>query len=191
MAPPAQLEQGYSARWDWQLSLDVILSPVCHCRQTGAVDNSDEITNELLAAVFPWRVVGIPKKDENESRPIGVVSCLVRCWLSALAAALPEVADNQWACRKETSVVHAIADWLAADGSAGSEMDLSKAYDNISHELAAEAFVHECLPRVVISICQLAWRSPRICCVDSELSSPIWPTKDLPQGDSCALHLVP
>lgn len=151
-----------------------------------AVENEGRASHELLALVFPWRVVGIPKKDENESRPIAVASCLLRAWLSCMAKALPEVALNQWACRKRTSVVHAISEWLAEAADSGLEMDLSKAYDNIDHGIAAAAFEAEGVPKAVIATCQLAWQGPRFCCVANEIARPVWPTKALPQGDSCA-----
>ena len=151
-----------------------------------AVAHGGDVPLELLELVFPWRVVGIPKKDENESRPIGVASCIVRSWLTALAEALPDVDAEQWACRKKTSVVHAISDWLAGEDDEGAEMDLSKAYDNVDHGVAAEAFRYESVPVTVIATCRMAWRGPRVCCVEGELAQPIWPVKALPQGDSCA-----
>ena len=47
----------------------------------------DEVREQaFLMLVAPWRVVGIPKKDENESRPIGVASVLLRLWMSRARA---------------------------------------------------------------------------------------------------------
>ncbi|CAK0871571.1 unnamed protein product, partial [Prorocentrum cordatum] len=142
-----------------------------------AVQHAGRAPRDLALLVFPWRVVGIPKKDEHESRPIGVASVLLRSWLSALALALPEVAANQWACRRRTSVVHAVSHWLSEACTAGLEMDLTKAYDNIAHRIAEEAFRKEAVPETVIMTCRLAWAGPRVCCVSDELSEAIWPTK--------------
>eukprot|EP00959_Pyramimonas_sp_CCMP1952_P173582 3627150-Pyramimonas_sp.AAC.1 len=50
---------------------------------------------ELLEKPVTWRVVGPPRKDENESRPISVTPAAVRIWLSALAAALPGAAEKK------------------------------------------------------------------------------------------------
>ena len=147
--------------------------------------NTEE-AKELLEACVPWRMVGIPKKDENESRPIGVGSYLLRSWLSTLAGSLPEVDEDQWACRKLTSVVHATCSWLAADCDEGAETDLSRAYDNIDHGIAAASFEAGGVPEAATAMCCFAWAGPRICCVESELAEPIWPKKALPQGDSCA-----
>ena len=143
---------------------------------------------ELLRCLFSWRVTGIPKKGENESRPIGVARVPVRAWLSALACALPTVDEHQWACRQGTSVVHAIADWLAetADDDAGAEMDLSKAYDNVDHQVASIAFEFQAVPAALSAVCHMAWLGPRTCCVDGEMAAPLWPKKALAQGDSCA-----
>eukprot|EP00969_Alexandrium_andersonii_P218900 9668469-Alexandrium_andersonii.AAC.1 len=63
-----------------------------------------------------------------------------------MAKALPPVVSNQWACRERTSVVHAIAHWLAEAADAGLEMELTKAYDNIGHGVATAAFEAEHVP---------------------------------------------
>ena len=36
------------------------------------------LPEELVEAVYGWRIVGIPKRNSNESRPIAVASVLVR-----------------------------------------------------------------------------------------------------------------
>ena len=38
------------------------------------------LPEELVEAVCGWRIVGIPKRNSNESRPIAVASVLVRLW---------------------------------------------------------------------------------------------------------------
>ena len=35
---------------------------------------------DVRDAVFAWRVVGIPKRDPGESRPIAIASLLIRAW---------------------------------------------------------------------------------------------------------------
>ena len=147
------------------------------------------IDEELTTLLFSWHVVGIPKKQPGEKRPIGVASVLLRAWLSACALALPTPSADQWATKKKTSVVHAIADWLhhCCDAQAGCETDLSKAYDNIDHEIGAAALAHEAIPEVCIASATAVWKGPRLCQVEGELASePVWPTCGLPQGDSMA-----
>jgi hypothetical protein len=151
-----------------------------------AVSVKGGLDRGLLKEIFVWRVVGIPKKDENESRPISVASALVRCWLSALAVALPTAAENQYACKSGVSVSHAISAWLSVGATRGLEMDLSKAYDNVDHYVAVAALRAERAPEALISICLCAWKGPRVCCVQNKLSPPLWVVKGLSQGDSCA-----
>ena len=79
-----------------------------------AISTQGKVPQELAMALVPWRVAGIPKKSEDESRPISVASAVVRAWLTALARALPALAPSQWACRPKTSVVNTISTWLAS-----------------------------------------------------------------------------
>eukprot|EP00959_Pyramimonas_sp_CCMP1952_P378883 7936586-Pyramimonas_sp.AAC.1 len=65
-------------------------------------------------------------------------------------------------------------------------MDHSKAYDNVDHYVAVAALQAERAPEALISICLCAWKGPRVCCAQNELSPPLWVVKGLPQGDSCA-----
>eukprot|EP00959_Pyramimonas_sp_CCMP1952_P143254 2999146-Pyramimonas_sp.AAC.1 len=60
------------------------------------------LPQEALDMIFPWRVVGIPK-SEVEFRPFSVGSLLVRIWLAALSAGMPQPPDNQYADRIATS----------------------------------------------------------------------------------------
>ena len=69
----------------------------------------------------------------------------------------------------------------------GLERDLSKAYDMIDHELAAEALRRQNVPRFVIGLCTFVWKGPRYCHVEGELDhEPIRPVRSLPQGESTA-----
>ena len=159
-----------------------------HATSVAAVQSPHLITEQLLLTLFSWRVVGIPKKTPMQSRPIGVASVLVRAWMSANAAMLPTPSSKQWA-NKAVSVVHAVADWLhhAAVADRGCEMDLTQAYDRIDHGLAALALTMQGCSCFSTAICTLAWTGPRWCQVDAEISRELtWPTRSLPQGESCA-----
>ena len=104
----------------------------CDTTRKLSEDVSEEgkcLGQELENLLFSWRTVGIPKKDDT-SRPTGVVSYLVRAWLSACAESLPQPHRAQWAGRKQTTVVQAIAHWLSACSELrGGESHLTKAYD--------------------------------------------------------------
>lgn len=142
-----------------------------------------------LQSLFSWRVVGVPKRAADQSRPIGVESALLRVWLSAAAQSVPQPSGTQWACKREISVIHAVADWLAQCDHAveGAEMDLSKAYDMLGHEVVAAALEREGVSRRTLAVCRAAWRGPRICMVEGELAaSAVEATRGLPQGDSIA-----
>ena len=103
---------------------------------------------ELEDLLFSWRTVGIPKKDDS-SRPIGFVSYLVRVWLSACAESLPQPYWSQWAGRKQTTVVQAVAHWLSvcSELCVGGEFDLSKAYDLLNHRVVQSGLEFEGVPR--------------------------------------------
>ncbi|CAK0846118.1 unnamed protein product [Prorocentrum cordatum] len=131
-------------------------------------------TTELQHLLFAWRVVGVPKKDPTQSRPIGVGSVLLRAWLTACEPSLPTPQDAQFACKAGSTVVHACCLWLHAcqHGSCGLERDLSKCYDNVPHAVADAALRNAQTPRRVPA---------------GELASEtLWPTRSLAQGDSTA-----
>ncbi|CAK0796724.1 unnamed protein product [Prorocentrum cordatum] len=146
-------------------------------------------TTELQHLLFAWRVVGVPKKDPTQSRPIGVGSVLLRAWLTACEPSLPTPQDAQFACKAGSTVVHACCLWLHAcqHGSCGLERDLSKCYDNVPHAVADAALRNAQTPRRVRAVTNAAWRGPRRCQVAGELAGEtLWPTRSLAQGDSTA-----
>ena len=133
--------------------------------------------------MFAWRVVGIPKRDPSESRPIAIASFLLRAWQKAILDALPNAPEGQWA---EIGVIPAVADFMAwADGcpSAGGELDLAKAYDSVLHGPAAAALQFSGAPREVVAWLQEAWKAKRICNVNGELAAPILPSSGILPGD--------
>jgi hypothetical protein len=149
----------------------------------------EKITKQFIAMILAWRVAGIPKKQETQSRPIGVANVALRIWLSACATCLPQPEEDQWAGKRGSSVPGAISAWLAAcfDGLAGAEMDLTKAYDLIEHEIAAAGLTFEEVPDAIICLCCCVWAAPRFCQVEQQLSlKPVLPTRSLPQGESMA-----
>ena len=133
--------------------------------------------------VFLWRVVGIPKRDPGESRPIAIASFFLRALQNTVLDSLPAAPEGQWG---KIGVVPAVAAYLAwGDGtpSAGAELDLAEAYDSILHEPAAEALRFEGTPREVIAWLEHAWTAKRICNVGGELASPILRTSGILPGD--------
>ena len=67
--------------------------------------------------------------------------------------------------------------------SAGAEFDLAQAYDSILHEPAAEALRFKGTPSEVIAWLEHAWTAQRICNVEGELASAIYPTSGILPGD--------
>ena len=127
---------------------------------TTAAKDPHKIDEQLRAALFAWRVVGIPKKVADQSRPIAVAPFILRAWLSAAAKAISQPDSTQWAGRKQTAVYHATADWLAdcADADAG-----------INQAIAREGLTREGVPTPTIVVCNLAWTWPRWTHVDVEV----------------------
>ena len=141
------------------------------------------ISDDLRDAIFTWRVVGIPKRDPSESRPIAIASFIIRAWQKTILDALPPAPEGQWC---EIGVLPATASFLAwGDGqpSAGAELDLAKAYDSVLHEPAAAALRHAGTPEVVVAWLCLAWAAKRVCHVDGALAEPIWPSSGILPGD--------
>ena len=95
-------------------------------------DSIDPNQCPTVFLLFSWKLVGIPKRASDESRPIAVSSIILRCWNKAVLKVLPPLPADQWAGRKETSVAHATADWLAHPGQCGAEIDLQKAFDSVN-----------------------------------------------------------
>ena len=140
---------------------------------------------ELKDAMLAWRVVGIPKRDPTESRPIAIASFLLRAWQKAILDEMPEAPDGQWA---ETGVIPGVADFLAWQdqeclAAAGAELDLAKAYDSVLHDTAAAALEFEGTPREVVAWLREAWTAKRICNVEGELAAPIEPGSGILPGD--------
>ena len=106
------------------------------------------IPREWAEAFYVWRVVGIPKRGSDDSRPIGVASILTRAWHSLFFKELPDPAPEQWS---EKGVVRATAHWASTEGSDGAELDLAKAYDSIPHDAAAEALRWHGVPEEVVA----------------------------------------
>jgi hypothetical protein len=67
---------------------------------------------QAIEAIYAWRIVGIPKRNSEESRPIAVASLFVRIWHKLLLDQMPETPHHQWS---ERGVVRATADWLTED----------------------------------------------------------------------------
>ena len=155
---------------------------------TLCADTEDNlIPKELQETLFSWRVAGIPKKVEHESRPIAVGNIITRAWLGACRQGLPAPEERQWAGQPGTSVAHATANWLAAaqGARAGSEQDLTKCYDTTPHGVAAAAMRCAGVSWYIIDLLKLAWTGPRVCHVAGELGDAIWPLRGIPQGDPC------
>ena len=137
---------------------------------------------DLAFLIAHWRVVGIPKKDSKQSRPIGVGSAILRSWLSACEPSLPEPEEDQYSCKKGCTVVHAACEWLFSceTGHCGCERDLSKCYDMVAHKVAEVAIADAKTPTAVLAILKLAWTGPRTCQVEGEVATKtVWPTSSI------------
>ncbi|CAK0846660.1 unnamed protein product, partial [Prorocentrum cordatum] len=151
-----------------------------------AVECGGILPRRVSDAIFEWRMVATPKKDENESRPISVAPCPLRAWLTAAATALHQPTDSQFARKQGLAVIHAASAWLAEEALFGLELDLSSACDNVDHALAAAGLAAQGAPEAVINVSLHAWRGPRYCAVNSEVAPALWTQRRLPQGDSVA-----
>ena len=141
----------------------------------------------VIHTLYHLRVVGIPKRGSDDSRPISVMSLLARTWHSCLFSDLPLPEAEQYS---ERGVVRSVASWLAAPGRAGAEIDLSKAYDSIDHEAAAQALRHLGTPEPVVCLLEQAWRAPRTCCVEGDLAESILPVAGIPAGDPASTRVL-
>ena len=153
------------------------------CETSMLCATQEHIDPELNCLLWPWKVVGIPKKTPFDSRPISVASVLLRTWHSALLSICPCPPAGQWCGQPETSVIHATANFFAADPCHIAETDLSKAFDHLWPEVASTALTYLGAPRTVVKTVSHAWRGPRVCTVAGQMAPPISPCRGIPQGD--------
>ena len=59
------------------------------CKTTLAALNEHELRPDLANLLWTWRVVGVPKRNPFDSRPVSVGSCLLRVWRKALLGLCP------------------------------------------------------------------------------------------------------
>ena len=122
------------------------------------------VPEEVLDRICPGRVVGIPT-GEADMRQISAGAILWRTRLSAPASATPQPRDNQWADERGVSAVRAISKWLVEDprSEAGTELDLSRVYDFIDHEVGEEALFAGKTPDAAARAAVAARAGPRTC----------------------------
>ena len=173
----AVLDAGGTRRqWTWT---GIGTASSAHSAVTLAVRREDRVGEYLgRDSLYPWRVVGIPKRGSDDSRPICIASVIARAWHSLVFAHLPPAVDGQFA---EKGVVRGTAVWAAAVGNAGAEIDLAKAYDSVNLGAAAEALRYQGVPEEVVAMLQLAWTSPRICNVEGRVAEVGGVDVDLPE----------
>ncbi|CAE8610170.1 unnamed protein product [Polarella glacialis] len=150
-------------------------------------DTEHGMSPELQALVAPWRVVGIPKRDPTESRPIAIASVFLRAWHRCLADSLPPLSPRQWS---EAGVARAFIDWMGYRGAAGAEIDLAAAFDMIQHDVAQSALTHGGAPRAVVAWLRHTWSGPRYCHVRGALAEALWPTRGIPAGDPLSMRIL-
>lgn len=150
-------------------------------------DTEHGMSPELQALVSHWRVVGIPKRDPTESRPIAVASVFLRAWHRCLADSLPPLSPRQWS---EAGVARAFIDWMSYRGVAGAEIDLAAAFDMIQHDVAQSALTHGGTPKAVVAWLRHTWSGPRYCHVRGALAEPLWPTRGIPAGDPLSMRIL-
>jgi hypothetical protein len=141
------------------------------------------VPRAVVMLLYKWRVVGIPKRNSEDARPIAIASCIVRCWHSALNQQLPEPPNEQWCGKKASGVVEACADWMRLPSDAGSEQDLAKAFDLVEPEVAETSLRWHGAAEEVVATLALGWSGERYCHVGGEIARPISPTRGLPPGD--------
>lgn len=139
-------------------------------------------------SLLPWRMVGIPKKDDSV-RPLSVGSVILRSWLKALLYFMPPLPRGQGGGKSGASVVIAIADWLSHPGDAGTEKNLAKAFDTIDHSVGRHALVAQGAEANVADFLGLCWRGPRYYHIDG-ISAPIWLSRGAPQGEPTAPRII-
>ena len=59
-------------------------------------ETEESMPEELLDLVAPWRVVGVPKREPSESRPIAIASVFLRAWHRSISDTLPAFCSRQW-----------------------------------------------------------------------------------------------
>ena len=150
-------------------------------------ETKEHIGTELSAMVAPWRVVGVPKRDPNESRPIAIASVLMRAWQRSIRDSLPQLAKQQWS---EKGVTRAFINWMEFQGSAGTEIDLAAAFDTVQHDVAAEALAFEGTPDEVVAWLRHAWEAPRYCHVRGMIAEPLRPHRGIPAGDPLSMRVL-
>ena len=128
-------------------------------------------------------MVGIPKRDPSESRPIAIASFVLRAWQKTILDALPPAPDGQWCEIGGLPATAFFIAWGDEQLAAGAELDLAKAYDSVLHERAAAALRHAGTPEEVVAWLCLAWAAKRVCHVDGALAEPIWPSSGILPGD--------
>ena len=149
-------------------------------------DPTNTLAYSLIDFIWRWRTTGMPKGSAFETRALSVASTLTRAWHKALNAELPEPPASQWSGRKQTSVTTATCHWLATPKAAGSEHDLSKAYDTINPWIAYLALLRRGVARAAAAMLYIAWNAIRVCAVNGHYAKPLRPKRSIPQGDPCA-----
>ena len=141
------------------------------------------VDSELNCLLWPWKVVGIPKKTPFDSRPISIASVLLRLWHSSLLRICPHPPEGQWCGKINTAVTHATASFFAAEPAHIAETDLSKAFDHLWPAVATSALKYLGAPSTVVGTVHHAWHGPRVCTVASDMAGPFCPIRGIPQGD--------
>ena len=130
-------------------------------------------------ALLAWRIVGIPKRDPGESRPIAIASFFIRAWQKTILDALPKAPEDQWCERGVLPATATFLAWQDDQPAAGAELHLAKAYDSVLHGPAAEALRFEGTPPEIVAWLCLAWTAERLCHVGGELADPIDPSSGI------------
>jgi hypothetical protein len=146
-------------------------------------DDGRQACRRLLA----WRVVGVPKRNPLDSRPICVASVIIRAWNRTLLHMLPPLPPEQFG---ERGVHAAIASWLLAEGQAGGEIDLEKAFDTVAHGAGAESLRFGGTPAIVVDWMLESWNAPRRCHVHGDMSEEINPCGSIPAGDPLSMRTL-
>ena len=174
---------GLSAACPWLVSELTMLFNACLQHDVDARE-----LQMLRDHTFAWKVVGIPKRGEEATRPIAVTSALVRAFNKSLLARCPPAPEGQLCGVPGATVVSATLKWLDVQACRGAEMDLRKAFDSVNLKLANAAAKTAGVPKPVrVYMQNLVWTAPRFCTVSgSPPPYAITASCGLPQGDPCS-----
>ena len=141
------------------------------CILRDATFGTQSLSGPAWLTLLSWRLAAVPKREADEHRPVAVGSTILRVWQKTLLRLLPDLPSRQLGGRSGTSVSNTIGDWLSHRGLFGAEIDLAKAFDNVSWAAASASLRHQGVSPAIIRFLSHVWSGPRFCSLHGTLSS--------------------